>query len=187
MYHYIEEWEQRLNIDQLNIYNKVINYTHSNFINKNNIFLDGPVGTGKTVLLNVIASKLRSQNKIVLCVASTGIAALNYEGGVTAHSLFQLPLSTDKNQIWGVTNGSQRAQLIRNADLIIFDEAPMMHCSLIEILDKGLQDLLQNSEIFGGKLILFAGDVRQIPPIIPGGFENDVVNASLKKSKFWSK
>lgn len=39
---------------------------------------------------NVLAATLRSRGKIVLCCASTGIAAQNFQGGMTAHSLFKL-------------------------------------------------------------------------------------------------
>ena len=39
------------------------------------VFLDAPGGTGKTFLLNLILAKLRSENKIALATASSGIAA----------------------------------------------------------------------------------------------------------------
>lgn len=45
-------------------------------------FLDAPGGTGKTFLLSLILAKIRSQQKIALAVASSGIAA---------HSALKLP------------------------------------------------------------------------------------------------
>ena len=60
--------------------------------NGNVLFLDGPGGSGKTLLLKIISAFARSQDKDVLCVASSGIAAQNLTGGTTAHSLFRLPL-----------------------------------------------------------------------------------------------
>ena len=59
------------------------------FINQTNrsIFLTGKAGTGKTTLLKEI---INSTHKNCVVVAPTGIAALN-AGGVTIHSMFQLP------------------------------------------------------------------------------------------------
>ena len=48
-------------------------------------FLHGPAGTGKTFLYNCLCSHFRAQGKIVLCVASSGIAAQLLPGGRTAH------------------------------------------------------------------------------------------------------
>lgn len=43
-------------------------------------------------LWKAITTKLRSEGKIVLAVASCGIAALLLQGGRTAHSRFHIPL-----------------------------------------------------------------------------------------------
>ena len=51
------------------------------------IFLTGKAGTGKTTLLKHFLSKTHKKTVIA---APTGIAAIN-AGGVTLHSLFQLP------------------------------------------------------------------------------------------------
>ena len=59
------------------------------FINQTNrsVFLTGKAGTGKTTLLKEI---IQTTYKNCVVVAPTGIAALN-AGGVTIHSMFQLP------------------------------------------------------------------------------------------------
>jgi len=56
-----------------------------------NVFLTGKAGTGKTTLLKKILS---TTHKNTVVVAPTGIAALN-AGGVTIHSVVQLPCSGD--------------------------------------------------------------------------------------------
>ena len=48
-------------------------------------FLHGPAGTGKSFLYNCLCSHLRPKGTIVLCVASSGIAAQLLPGGRTAH------------------------------------------------------------------------------------------------------
>src|SRR5277367_2414974 len=54
-----------------------------------NIFLTGKAGTGKTTFLKYLREK--SYKKMVVA-APTGVAAIN-AGGVTLHSLFQLPFA----------------------------------------------------------------------------------------------
>ena len=56
-------------------------------------FVEGTAGTGKTFLYQVLCHALPLQNKIVLCVASSGIAALLLPGGRTAHSCFKIPIN----------------------------------------------------------------------------------------------
>ncbi len=122
---FVERWLPLLTQEQRAVYNYVIEGLERGGV-RNPGFVDGPSGTGKTLLLQLIAAQARILGKIVLCVASTGIAALNYDGGVTVHSMFKIPVETnDPNAYCDLSNGSQRAQLIKAADLIIWDEAPM--------------------------------------------------------------
>ena len=55
-------------------------------------FVHGHGGTGKTFLWSTIIAKIRSEGRIVLAVASSGIASLLLPGGRTAHSRFKIPL-----------------------------------------------------------------------------------------------
>ncbi|KAJ2913452.1 hypothetical protein MD484_g6981, partial [Candolleomyces efflorescens] len=57
-------------------------------------FLHGSGGTGKTFVYKTICNKVRSDGRIVLCVASSGIASLLIPGGRTAHSMFKIPIGT---------------------------------------------------------------------------------------------
>jgi hypothetical protein len=56
------------------------------------------------------------------------------------------------------------AELVRKADLIIWDGAPMMHCRSFEAVDRTLRDLMQLDDaqaidkIFGGKTVVLGGD-----------------------------
>ena len=73
----------------------------------------GPAGTGKTFLYNCLCSYLRARGKIVLCVASSGIAAQLLPGGRTAHLRFKIPLSNAAITGCNITSNSALAQLIR--------------------------------------------------------------------------
>jgi hypothetical protein len=75
-------------------------------------FLHGPGGTGKTYLYNTLCHHLRSQGKIVLCVASSGIAAILLKGGRTAHSRFKIPIPCHESSVCGIPKSSELAELI---------------------------------------------------------------------------
>jgi len=77
------------------------------------------------------------------------------------------------------------AELVRKTDLIIWDEAPMMHRQAFEVVDQTLRDLMQlddaqaTKKVFSGKTVVLGGDFRQILPIVPKGGREDIVSASL--------
>jgi hypothetical protein len=83
------------------------------------------------------------------------------------------------------------AELVRKADLIIWDEALMMHRRAFEAVDRTLRDLMQlddaqaTDKIFGGKIVVLGEDFRQILPVVPKGGRKDIVNASLPRSHLW--
>ncbi|KAE8739271.1 hypothetical protein FOCC_FOCC015231 [Frankliniella occidentalis] len=187
---FVQRWEPDLSEEQksvLKYVRDVCNPQCSDPPTSRLMFLDAPGGYGKSTLLQVVAADARSRGDIVLCVASSGIAALNLDGGTTAHSMFKLPLDLgDGTGYWNLRNTQQRADLIREAKLIIFDEISMAHKFLVEILDRSLRDLMGRNEVMGGKVCLFSGDFRQIPPVVPSAkTPSDVVFASLKCSHLW--
>ena len=155
------------------------------------IFVSGAGGTGKTYLYRTIIARLRSVGKVVIPVATAGIAALLLPGGRTAHSRFKLPLNLDDRSMCEIHKGSSLAALISKADLIIWDEAPMAHRHAFETLDRSFRDLLSHespeasTQPFGGKTVLLGGDFRQILPVIPHGKRPDTVLASISKSYLW--
>ncbi|KAK7271142.1 hypothetical protein RJT34_26794 [Clitoria ternatea] len=65
----------------------------------------------------------------------------------------------------------------------------MAHKFCFEAFDKTLKDIMSNSNngnsSFGGKVIVFGGDFRQILPVIPRGNRSDIVNATINASYLW--
>ena len=135
-------------------------------------FIDGPGGHGKTFLLNTCLGCVQMQNKIALAVASSGIASLLLNGGRTAHSQFKLPIDLLPDSTCNISKQSMLAELLQETKLIIWDEAPMIHRFGIEAFDRTLQDLHNNTKPFGNITIVFAGDFRQILPVIPHAYGN---------------
>ena len=153
------------------------------FINQTNksIFLTGKAGTGKTTLLKEI---IKATHKSTVVVAPTGIAALN-AGGVTIHSMFQLPFGgfipansvpqQFSESIKFETKDSLRhhfkmsaikRKVIQNMELLIIDEVSMLRSDLMDAIDFMLQSVRKKRVAFGGVQVLFIGDLLQLPPVI---------------------
>ncbi|XP_074277016.1 uncharacterized protein LOC141600672 [Silene latifolia] len=68
----------------------------------------------------------------------------------------------------------------------------MTHRYAFEAVDRSLRDVMRFSndedinQPFGGKVVVFGGDFRQILPVIPKGSRSEIVNASLCSSNLWS-
>lgn len=186
---FVEEWLPKLSDDQRLVFEHVRSLCHSPGDQRSSrvILLDGPGGYGKTQLIRAILAYVRSCCQVGLAVATSGIAAGNMPGGTTAYSMFRLPLDLgDGTGVWNITNGSQRADLIRASQIIVFDEAPMAHRFIFEILDRSLRDLMNNSVPFGNKIFLCSGDFRQIAPVVEKArTPHDVACVSLRASHLW--
>ncbi|XP_058741375.1 uncharacterized protein LOC131613747 [Vicia villosa] len=105
-------------------------------------FLHGYGGTGKTFMWRTLSSALRSKKKIVLAVASSGIASLLLPGGRTAHSKFKIHVPTLDNSTCNIDKNTEHSQLFEATDVIIWDEAPMAHKNCFEALDRTLKDVM---------------------------------------------
>ena len=148
-------------------------------------FIDGPGGTGKTFLYNTMLAKVRSQGQIALAMNSSGIAALLLQGGRTVHSRLKVPISLNELSVCNISKQGALAKLIQSAKLLVWDEAPMIHRHAAECIDRSLRDLCSCDLPFGGKVIVFGGDFRQILPVIRHGTRSEVVSACLNKSPLW--
>jgi hypothetical protein len=90
-------------------------------------------------------------------------------------SRFKIPIDLHDESTCNITQQMKVAKLVRKTDLIIWDEAPMMHRRAFEAVDRTLRDLMQlddtqaTDKIFGGKTMVLGGDFRQILPVVPKG------------------
>jgi nucleoside-triphosphatase THEP1 len=155
----------------------------SKFINQTNrhVFLTGKAGTGKTTFLRYI---IDHTHKKAVVVAPTGIAAIN-AGGVTIHSLFQLPfgtflpqniylneslmesrINTPESFIKNLKMQDRKRRLLREIELLIIDEVSMLRADLLDALDTVLQHIRRKRIPFGGVQILFIGDMLQLSPVV---------------------
>jgi len=114
---HVDNAENRLNDDQRNAYEIILNVV----INKKGklFFVYDSGGTGKTFVWTTLLSRLRGQGKIVLVVASSGIASLLFLGSRTAHSRFKIPIDLHNESTCNITQQMKVAKLVCKADLII--------------------------------------------------------------------
>ena len=61
----------------------------------------------------------------------------------------------------------------------------MAHRHVFEAVDRSFREVLRVNMPFGGKVVVFGGDFRQILPVVPRGTPSDIENACLKNSDIW--
>ena len=145
-------------------------------------FLDAPGGTGKSFVLQTLLRRIRASQHVALAVASSGIAANNYELPHTAHNAFKIPVEgvLEPGTTLFAAN-SDRGELMLSARLVVWDEASMSLGDHIQAVDSTMRDISGIDEPFGGRCVfIFAGDWRQTLPVVPPGTRAQVIEACLK-------
>ena len=124
-------------------------------------FLTGKAGTGKTTFVRYV---LDNVNKNFLVIAPTGVAAIQ-AGGQTIHKTFGFPLD-----VIGPTTklnlNPLKVKALRNVDTIIIDECSMLRADIVDGIDRYLRKAFCTNMQFGGKQIIFVGDLFQLPPVV---------------------
>ncbi|WP_455757677.1 ATP-dependent DNA helicase [Sulfurimonas sp.] len=134
---------------------------------KQNIFLTGGAGVGKTTITREVIEEFESEAKKVAKLASTGMAA-TLIGGQTLHSFFDLGIASniqelEQNAKYEVKKKVKK--LINAIDLVVIDEISMVSESLFEMIKLRLQQ----SDFKGSLLVV--GDFLQLPPVVRGSAE----------------
>ena len=134
---------------------------------KQNIFLTGGAGVGKTTLTRNIIEAFEEDAKKVAKLASTGMAA-TLIGGQTLHSFLDLGIANNTQEL--EKNGKfemkkKIKKLIGSMDLIVIDEISMVSAALFEMIALRLAQ----AEYKGALLVV--GDFLQLPPVVRGAKE----------------
>ena len=106
----------------------------------------------------------------------------NFPKGGPLHA--QTSLSMDESTRVGLSFQSVRAQAIRDCPLIIWDEISMSHVRAFTAFDEWLRPWIN---LFGDKVIVFAGDFRQILPVVPSADPAAIVRLTVKNSILWQR
>ena len=163
----------RTNREQQLAYELIAN-TNSSF------FLTGRAGTGKTTFLQNV-QKMIGKNFITL--APTGVAAI-LAGGDTIHSFFGLPMEACFPGTCGKMGQTKILSLV-HADTIIIDEVSMVRSDVMDAIDYTMRKTLRNNMPFGGKQMIFVGDMFQLPPVVKQGPEKDLLTDIYRTNDFY--
>ena len=88
----MEDKKYSLKGRQVDVFNDTLDKANAN--EQVLMLIHGKWGTGKTRTTNAILEGLKRIGIYAKCTDSTGVAATNYTGGMTSHSLFGLGTST---------------------------------------------------------------------------------------------
>lgn len=161
------------NKEQMLAYELIAN-TNSSF------FLTGRAGTGKTTFLRKVQ---KMADKQFITLAPTGVAAI-LAGGDTIHSFFGLPMDVCTLGTEGKMNEAKILTLI-HTDTIIIDEVSMVRCDIIDAIDYTMRKVLRSTQPFGGKQLIFVGDMFQLPPVVKQGAERELMHDLYNTDDFF--
>lgn len=146
---------------------------------RDNIFVTGRAGTGKSTLLNHLSWNTSKQ--VVIC-APTGVAALNV-GGQTIHSLFLLPIGVIADR--EIEQSVALRKLLNTMDTLVIDEVSMVNADLLDAVDRSLRQARQRPlEAFGGVQVVLFGDPYQLAPV-PGDADERAYFADQYRSMWF--
>ena len=142
------------------------------------LFITGKAGTGKSTFIKMIQEKI---DKNFLVLAPTGIAAINV-GGQTMHSFFGFPFEVIGPHTQ-MKVSEEKQILLKHIDTIIVDEVSMVRCDMVDGMDRFLRTAFHTHMPFGGKQVVFVGDLFQLPPVVSEPADEDMLCHLWEKGK----
>jgi ATP-dependent exoDNAse (exonuclease V) alpha subunit len=127
---------------------------------RQNIFLTGKAGTGKSQLLKYFRATTR---KKIAVLAPTGVAAVNVQGQ-TWHSFLKWHGDFRAAKKLSI----EEAKVFRELDMVIIDEISMVRADHLDYIDHFLRlNRVARDLPFGDVQMLLMGDPFQLPPVVP--------------------
>jgi ATP-dependent DNA helicase PIF1 len=138
------------------------------YLNKKNIFITGPGGTGKTYSIQKIYKHAIDNNKKICVTALTGVASLLLDcNATTIHSWAGIGLSNKSNDniIKKIISSNFYKHNWINTEILVIDEISMLSEKIFDLLDVIGKKIRNNNKPFGGIQLIFSGDFFQLPPV----------------------
>ena len=128
-----------------------------------NLFISGPGGVGKSVLVHKIRDLYEHET---IFIAPTGIAALNIRGA-TIHRTFKFPLGYLGPGARKHVNEKAK-DVLESPDIkrIVIDEISMVRGDLFTAIDENLRRIRRTNKPFGGLQVIVVGDFYQLSPVL---------------------
>ncbi len=131
-----------------------------------NVFLTGAPGSGKSYLTMQYIEWCMDNGRMPVVTASTGIAAVNVQGG-TLHAFLGIRDDTRLTQddIDNILSNPWTLNRLKNAQILIIDEISMVSAVLLDVCSVLLMTAKGNDKPFGGVKLVVVGDFYQLPPV----------------------
>ena len=194
----LDERVDMLNADQRRVYDKMhIHLLHQKEHDDGNcqcdnfqpltMFVSGVGGTGKSFLIEAIKALTDtlwlSEDLKCGITAPTWLAAFNIKG-VTIHRLLQLPVEHEGKTAgyWSLSKATQKVMktTLHNLKLLVIDEVSMVSSLNLTYINMRLQEVFGEHGWFGGKNVLFVGDLLQLQPVNGNPVFETISNKALK-------
>ncbi|XP_031627790.1 ATP-dependent DNA helicase PIF1-like [Contarinia nasturtii] len=154
-----------LSESQMTIFQKVIASLTKPCENGKTFLVQGAAGSGKTFLLNYIRSHCDKNDIKAIAFAYTGIASCLLSKGKTVHSQFRIPWN-QKNVTSALESTRPAYQTIKNASILLWDQAAFCSKYIFEEVDRFLRAMMDSNQLFGGKVVVMCGDFNECLPIV---------------------
>jgi len=135
---------------------------------KQNVFVTGGAGVGKSFLLRALIASCELEGKKVAKLASTGMAA-SLISGQTLHSFFSLGIcnhSFDLERVGKINIDKKLSKLLKKIDIIVIDEISMVSSGVMDMIRLRLLQAESSAQL------VISGDFLQLPPVIRDSDKN---------------
>lgn len=130
-----------------------------------NVFMTGPGGVGKSMMIHVLRHELTELGATVAVVALTAAAA-QLIGGETLHRWAGTGLAREPAEVLCRKLSRVARERWRSTTVLIIDEVSMCQKTLFDKLDAiGRVVRRRPDRLFGGIQIIASGDFFQLPPV----------------------
>jgi ATP-dependent DNA helicase PIF1 len=147
------------------------------YVNKENLFITGPGGTGKSFLIKSIVKHAEDNNKNIKVCALTGCAAILLEcKATTLHMFSGIGIANKKNEDIVnelFTKNRHKLKNWRKLEILIIDEVSMMSLKIFLLLDLIAKKYYNCAIPFGGLQVIFTGDFYQLSPVFSNATEKE--------------
>jgi len=143
-------------------------FAFNKYVDKQNIFITGPGGSGKSALIKIINEDAHNKLKNIQVCALTGCAAVLLDcKAKTLHSWAGIGLGngTIEYLVAKINKNKFTKALWREIEILVVDEISMLSLKLFNILNQIGKIIRRNPRPFGGIQLIFLGDFYQLPPV----------------------